>query len=51
MQKLAGGGQPPKFLSTHPPHEDRIKDLEVYAERVMPLYQHAKASGSSSAGR
>ena len=51
MQKLAGSGQPPKFLSTHPSHQDRIKDLKVYAERVMPLYQQAKASGSSSAGR
>jgi predicted Zn-dependent protease len=51
MQKLAGGGQPPKFLSTHPPHEDRIKDLKVYSERVTPLYQQVKASGSSSAGR
>jgi predicted Zn-dependent protease len=50
MQKLNTGGQPPKWLSTHPPHEDRIKDLRVYAEKVMPLYQAAK-SGSASAGK
>ncbi|PWF45425.1 M48 family metallopeptidase [Massilia glaciei] len=37
-----GGGGPPKFLSTHPPREDRLSDLTVYAQRVMPLYQQAK---------
>jgi predicted Zn-dependent protease len=37
MQKLASS-QPPKWLSTHPSHEDRIKDLRQYAEKVMPLY-------------
>jgi predicted Zn-dependent protease len=42
MQKL-GGGQPPKFLSTHPSHEDRIGDLQQYAAKVMPLYQQAAA--------
>jgi predicted Zn-dependent protease len=42
MQGL-GGGQPPKFLSTHPSHEDRIGDLQQYAAKVMPLYQQASA--------
>jgi predicted Zn-dependent protease len=42
MQKL-GGSQPPKFLSTHPSHEDRISDLQNYAAKVMPLYQQASA--------
>jgi predicted Zn-dependent protease len=51
MQKVAGGGQPPKFLSTHPSHEDRIKDLRAYAERVLPLYQAAKSGGNASAGK
>jgi predicted Zn-dependent protease len=41
MQKL-GGSQPPKFLSTHPSPEDRIKDLRIYAEKVTPLYLAAK---------
>jgi predicted Zn-dependent protease len=49
MAKSAGGGQPPKWLSTHPSHEDRLKDLQVYAEKVKPLY--AAAKGSPSAGR
>ena len=43
MGKLAGGNQPPKFLSTHPSHEDRISDLREYSAKVMPLYQQATA--------
>ena len=42
MQK-GSGGQPPKFLSTHPSHEDRISDLREYSARVLPLYQQAVA--------
>jgi predicted Zn-dependent protease len=42
MQKM-GGGQAPEFLSTHPAHEHRIADLRVYAQRVMPLYEQARA--------
>jgi len=42
-QKMARaeGGSPPQFLSTHPSPENRIKDLEVYAQKVMPLYEVA----------
>jgi predicted Zn-dependent protease len=40
MAKASDGG-PPQFLSTHPSPESRIKDLEVYAQRVMPLYEAA----------
>jgi predicted Zn-dependent protease len=35
-------GQPPEWLSTHPSHQTRLQDLEVYAARVMPLYEKAK---------
>lgn len=35
----ASGGEPPKFMSTHPSREDRIRDLRQYSERVMPLYK------------
>ena len=48
MEKLAGG-QPPKWLSTHPPHGDRIRDLTEYAQKVMPLYAAAKG-GSAAVG-
>jgi predicted Zn-dependent protease len=41
----AGGGSPPQFLSTHPSAENRIKDLEVYAAKVMPLYEAARKRG------
>ena len=49
MAKQSSGGQPPKFLSTHPSHEDRINDLRQYAEKVAPLY--AAAKGGAAAGR
>ena len=45
MAQAAGGGAPPEILSTHPSPESRIKDLEVYSERVMPLYQAARRGG------
>jgi predicted Zn-dependent protease len=48
MAKSSGGGQPPKWLSTHPSHEDRISDLRTYAAKVMPLYQAAKGGGASA---
>jgi predicted Zn-dependent protease len=43
-QKMAagGGGQPPQWLSTHPSHETRIRDLQDYSQRVLPLYEKAK---------
>ena len=49
MAKQSSGGQPPKFLSTHPSHEDRINDLRQYSEKVMPLYMAAK--GGAAAGK
>lgn len=39
-QASAGGA--PKFLSTHPSQEDRLKDLTVYADRTMPLFESAR---------
>ena len=50
MEKLAGS-QPPKWLSTHPPHADRVADLQKQAQKVMPLYQAAKSGGNASAGK
>lgn len=41
----AGGGQPPEFLSTHPSHSTRIRDLEQRMPIAMPLYEDAKAKG------
>jgi predicted Zn-dependent protease len=41
MAKLSEG-QPPQWLSTHPSHETRIRDLQDYSGRVLPLYQQAR---------
>jgi len=50
MEKLAGGSQPPQWLSTHPSNESRIADVRQYAEKVLPLYTAAKG-GTASAGK
>ena len=45
MSKLgaqSGNAQPPQFLSTHPGHANRIKDIEANLPRVMPLYETAR---------
>jgi predicted Zn-dependent protease len=41
MEQAASSGGP-QFLSTHPSPANRLADLRVYAERVMPLYQQAR---------
>ena len=44
----AGGSQPPQWLSTHPSHETRIKDLQDYAQRsraTIPAYKVMKEEG------
>lgn len=40
-----GGAAPPQFLSTHPAHATRIRDLQAHMNEVMPLYESAKQSG------
>ncbi|MCX7962846.1 MAG: M48 family metallopeptidase [Burkholderiales bacterium] len=45
MARLAertGRGQPPQFLSTHPSHETRLKEIEANLPRVLPLYEAAR---------
>jgi predicted Zn-dependent protease len=38
-------GQPPEFMSTHPSHSSRIKDLQRQMVTAKPLYENAKANG------
>ncbi len=42
MGQVSGGGGAPEFLSTHPSGATRLRDLQVYVDKVMPLYQAAK---------
>jgi len=44
MEQL-GGASPPQFLSTHPSHATRVKDLQARMGEVMPLYEQARQSG------
>ncbi len=40
MRAAAGaGGRTPEFLSTHPSHERRIRDLTNWIPQAMPLYE------------
>ncbi len=40
-----GGSKPPVFLSTHPAPSNRAQTLGAQAQRLMPVYQAARASG------
>ncbi len=40
-----GGAHPPAFLSTHPSPGQRAQKLGREAERLMPVYKSARASG------
>ena len=48
MEKL-GGKQPPQFLSTHPGHANRIKEIEANLPRVMPLFEAARHARAAAA--
>ena len=41
----ASGGSPPEFLSTHPSHQTRIRELEEHMDKAMGIYREARASG------
>lgn len=45
----AGNGGPPEFLSTHPAHETRIRDLQAGMEASMVLFREAGAAGREPA--
>lgn len=39
MAAKSGGGAPPEFMSTHPSHETRIKDLNAQIPEAMKYYK------------
>ena len=43
MAKLSSGSAPPALLSTHPSNEARMKDLTEFSQKVLPLYEQARA--------
>lgn len=43
----AGGGQPPEFMSTHPSHGTRIKQLESWMPEALAIYEKAPKSPSA----
>lgn len=45
MARASGGAAPPEFLSTHPSHATRIRDLEGRLPIATPLYEKARAAG------
>lgn len=42
MAAQKDGAQPVKWLSTHPPHAERIADLQKWMPDVLPIYEKAK---------
>src|SRR5918993_2149048 len=42
MGQASSGGGPPEFPSTHPSSATRLRELQAYVDKVMPLYQAAK---------
>lgn len=47
MQKSAGRGGVPAFLSTHPAPGNRIKTLSEQAPKLMGTYEQARAAGNA----
>ena len=45
MARAAGGRAPAEFMSTHPSHDTRIRDLNNELRNAMPLYEQARAAG------
>jgi predicted Zn-dependent protease len=47
-QKMAqaSSGGPPEWLSTHPSNETRIRELQVYVQKVMPLYEKTRTAAA-----
>lgn len=44
-------GSPPQFMSTHPSHETRIKDLEGHLKETLPLFAKATNQELSRLGQ
>ncbi|MES4786017.1 MAG: peptidase, partial [Nitrospiraceae bacterium] len=45
--ETAGAGQPPEFLSTHPSHGTRIKQLQEWMPEALALYKRTQHVAST----
>lgn len=45
MAQQSGGARPPEFLSTHPSHETRIKNLNEWMPKAMKYYNKSNKAG------
>jgi predicted Zn-dependent protease len=45
MELASQGQQPIEFMSTHPSHESRIRDLEQHMPQALALFQQTQAMG------
>lgn len=45
MDQASKGQQPSEFMSTHPSHDTRIKELSDHMPKAMQFYQQAQAIG------
>jgi predicted Zn-dependent protease len=44
----ASSGGAPEWLSTHPSNETRLRELQTYVQKVMPLYEKARVAAPAS---
>ncbi|MEK6259857.1 MAG: M48 family metallopeptidase [Planctomycetota bacterium] len=47
MSSASGGGAPPEFMSTHPSHGTRVRDLTNWIPEAMPLYEHSESKSGT----
>jgi predicted Zn-dependent protease len=48
MEQTSGNGQPPEFMSTHPSHGTRIRNLEEFMPRAVEEYEKRSARVASA---
>lgn len=47
MEQAKQGQQPAEFMSTHPSHDTRIKELSEHIPKALPFYQQAQSIGKT----
>jgi len=47
MEQASQGNQPSEFLSTHPSHATRIKELQAHMPKALDLYKQAQTAGKT----